>query len=253
MIGPALRAAREARGLSIEDIKVTTLMMVKQIEDLENDKFEDFSAPVYTRGFIKLYACAVGLDPNPLVAEYMATYGAGNSDNRQPVVPLEMATEAGAPLEVVTPVVPESERDHVAIPNPTAVHNRAPEPQPMPKPAAPAPAEAPAAAAPEKPAEKTPEPDLLQLMEATPAPESAAPAAPVAEAAAEAPAECFPAEIRGAFHRVPCPVNVRSAPFATPANRAGPSFRSFRAGPAIRRPVCFRTRPVVPRTAFSRP
>ena len=177
MIGPALRAAREARGLSIEDIKVTTLMMVKQIEDLENDKFEDFSAPVYTRGFIKLYARAVGLDPDPLVAEYMATYGAGNSDNRQPVVPLEMATEAGAPLEVVTPVVPESERDHVAIPDSTAVHNRAPEPQPMPKPAAPAPAEAPAAAAPEKPAEKTPEPDLLQLMEATPAPEPAAPAA----------------------------------------------------------------------------
>ena len=96
MIGPALRAAREARGLSIEDIKVTTLMMVKQIEDLENDKFEDFSAPVYTRGFIKLYARAVGLDPDPLVAEYMATYGAGNSDNRQPVVPLEMATEAMA-------------------------------------------------------------------------------------------------------------------------------------------------------------
>lgn len=221
MIGPALRAAREARGLSIEDIKVTTLMMVKQIEDLENDKFENFSAPVYTRGFIKLYARAVGLDPNPLMAEYMATYGAGNSDNRQPVVPLEMATEAGAPLEVVTPVVPESERDHVAIPDPAAVHNHAPEPQPMPKPAAPAPAEAPAAAAPEKPEEKTPEPDLLQLMEATPAPESAAPAAPAAE---ETPEKETPAAPAGKAVAAAAPLPTPRASQPQPVKRVAPAM-----------------------------
>ena len=70
MIGTTLRAAREARHLSVRDINVSTNMMIKQIEQIEANDFDGFSAPVYAKGFIKLYARAVGIDAKPLIEEY---------------------------------------------------------------------------------------------------------------------------------------------------------------------------------------
>ncbi|MGN0844643.1 MAG: helix-turn-helix domain-containing protein [Kiritimatiellia bacterium] len=96
MIGTTLRAAREARHLSIRDINVSTNMMVKQIEQIEANDFDSFSAPVYAKGFIKLYARAVGIDAKPLIDEYNRMLRDGDAKPRPPVdLPFLKASDEG--------------------------------------------------------------------------------------------------------------------------------------------------------------
>ncbi len=71
-IGAQLKAAREARGLTTSELAASINTLTQVIQNLENDDFKRMPAPVYVRGFIKLYAQAVGLDPAPLVEEYAA-------------------------------------------------------------------------------------------------------------------------------------------------------------------------------------
>jgi transcriptional regulator with XRE-family HTH domain len=69
--GATLRAAREKRRLTQAEIAETTRIKVPIIEAIENNDFSRIAAPLYGKGFIKLYAEAVGLDPEPLVRDYM--------------------------------------------------------------------------------------------------------------------------------------------------------------------------------------
>ena len=77
--GRTLREAREAKGLSISQIAETTRIMHSIIDGLENENFSGIPAPIYGRGFVKLYCEAVGLDPKPMIAEFMEIYN-GNRD-----------------------------------------------------------------------------------------------------------------------------------------------------------------------------
>ena len=70
--GRTLREAREAKGYTVAQLADATHLMHQIVEDLENENFSRIAAPIYGRGFVKLYCEAVGLDPKPLVAEYMA-------------------------------------------------------------------------------------------------------------------------------------------------------------------------------------
>jgi cytoskeletal protein RodZ len=61
--GAALAAARIRRGLSLDEITRQTRIQRHALEALEADDFEALPAMVYVRGFVRLYAQAVGLDP----------------------------------------------------------------------------------------------------------------------------------------------------------------------------------------------
>ena len=60
--GEQLRAAREARGLSLEDIASQTRIPRRHLESLEESDWSKLPAPTYTIGFAKSFASAVGLD-----------------------------------------------------------------------------------------------------------------------------------------------------------------------------------------------
>ena len=60
--GQRLRAAREAKGLTLEDIAAQTRIPRRHLESLENSDWVNLPAPTYTTGFAKSYASAVGLD-----------------------------------------------------------------------------------------------------------------------------------------------------------------------------------------------
>jgi len=77
--GQTLRAAREARGLTTKQIAEQTHMMVQTVEGLENEDFAKIVAPIYGRGFVKLYCEAVGLEPKPLVEAFMSLYNGAKS------------------------------------------------------------------------------------------------------------------------------------------------------------------------------
>ena len=70
--GKTLREAREAKGYTINQLANATNLMHQIVADLEEENFSRIAAPIYGRGFVKLYCEAVGLDPKPLIAEYMA-------------------------------------------------------------------------------------------------------------------------------------------------------------------------------------
>jgi len=71
-IGQKLKAARERRQISIADVVAATKMTGTYVKAIEADNFGMLVAPIYARGFIKLYAECVGLDPAPLLKQFGA-------------------------------------------------------------------------------------------------------------------------------------------------------------------------------------
>jgi len=61
-VGERLRAAREAKGLSLDDVAAQTRIPRRHLESLENSEWDRLPAPTYTIGFAKSYASAVDLD-----------------------------------------------------------------------------------------------------------------------------------------------------------------------------------------------
>ena len=72
--GQTLRAAREAKGYTISQIAEATHMLSTIVQNLEEENFSKIVAPIYGRGFVKLYCEAVGLDPKPLIDLFMEIY-----------------------------------------------------------------------------------------------------------------------------------------------------------------------------------
>lgn len=69
--GAPLRAAREKHRLTAAQIAEATRIKLHVIEAIEDNDFSRIAAPLYGKGFIKLYAEAVGLDPEPLIRDYL--------------------------------------------------------------------------------------------------------------------------------------------------------------------------------------
>lgn len=67
-VGAALRAAREAQGLSVADVAERIKFSVKQLEALEDGKHEALPEGAFLRGFIRSYARTLHLDETPLLA-----------------------------------------------------------------------------------------------------------------------------------------------------------------------------------------
>jgi cytoskeleton protein RodZ len=61
-VGERLREAREAAGMTLEEIATTTRIPTRHLESLEANDFTRLPAPTYTIGFAKNFAGAVGLD-----------------------------------------------------------------------------------------------------------------------------------------------------------------------------------------------
>jgi transcriptional regulator with XRE-family HTH domain len=95
--GATLRAAREKRRLSVADVVEATRIKRHLIEAIENNDFSGISAPLYGKGFIKLYAELVGLDPAPLIQDYMARYARTVRPSLKSERPPVAANEQGLP------------------------------------------------------------------------------------------------------------------------------------------------------------
>jgi hypothetical protein len=77
-IGPALQEARLKKQLTTSQVAELTRMKMQIVDDLEHDDFHRIAATIYGKGFIKLFAECVGLDPAPLIADYMLTLRGGS-------------------------------------------------------------------------------------------------------------------------------------------------------------------------------
>ena len=68
-IGEKLRAERIRRKRSIEDISRETRIAPRMLEAIEKDDFNSLPGLLFARNFVKQYALALGLDPEPILAE----------------------------------------------------------------------------------------------------------------------------------------------------------------------------------------
>ena len=73
--GQQLRAAREAAGMTLEEVATTTRIPTRHLESLENSDFDRLPAPTYTIGFAKNYAQAVGLDRREIADQLRGEVG----------------------------------------------------------------------------------------------------------------------------------------------------------------------------------
>lgn len=66
-IGAQLRQAREAQGLAIDDVALQLKFAPRQIESLEQERFDRLPGPTIARGMVRNYARLLKLDPEPLI------------------------------------------------------------------------------------------------------------------------------------------------------------------------------------------
>ena len=55
-VGERLKAEREAKQLSTSQVAEATRMKIQTIEQIERNEFDKIAAPIYARGFIRMYA-----------------------------------------------------------------------------------------------------------------------------------------------------------------------------------------------------
>lgn len=78
--GQMLRKAREAKGLSINEMAKALRLTAAQIENLEADQFLEFRTPTFVRGYLRAYAKQVNIDESALFSVFE------QQDNRKPDV-----------------------------------------------------------------------------------------------------------------------------------------------------------------------
>ncbi len=155
-VGQILRDARESKGLTVAQAVEGTRSQSQVIQALEQDDFSRFPAPIYTRGFIKLYAEYLGLDASELISLYQAR----NAEADKLVRPASVLRPGSShpPAAPAQELAPELDFQSPA-PSPEAV-NPTDKSEPVPPPLAPKPVaselelpfDRPAAPPPSKPA-----------------------------------------------------------------------------------------------------
>jgi cytoskeleton protein RodZ len=79
-VGQELAAAREARGLALADIAQQLKFAARQLEALEQERFEVLPGGTFARGMVRSYARLLKLDPEPLVERIAGRFAAPDAN-----------------------------------------------------------------------------------------------------------------------------------------------------------------------------
>lgn len=85
-LGPYLRETREARGLQLDYLVSTTRISKNYLVAIEAGEFEKLPNPAYVKGFLRLYAGAVGISGDDIVAIYDRTDALPKEPEEKPVI-----------------------------------------------------------------------------------------------------------------------------------------------------------------------
>jgi len=101
-VGASLRRLREAQGWSMDDVSARVKFSVRQIDALENERWDDLPKGLSLRGLIRNYVRMLDADAEALIAALEARAGA-TAIQREPLVvdstsrPLYQEPDSGAP------------------------------------------------------------------------------------------------------------------------------------------------------------
>lgn len=77
-LGVFLRTARLNQGLELSTIAAETKIAIQNLIALEEDNRPALPADVFVRGFVKLYAAHLGLDPQEAIRRFEGQWGPGH-------------------------------------------------------------------------------------------------------------------------------------------------------------------------------
>jgi cytoskeletal protein RodZ len=100
-IGSQLRAAREAQGLTLEQVFKSTRIKASFLEAIEANQFQALPGPVQARGFVRSYANFLGLDGEQLASALDADRTVTTEVRPMPAAPVSTATSPAATKPLV--------------------------------------------------------------------------------------------------------------------------------------------------------
>lgn len=95
--GHRLRDARERRGLSLDAIAASTKINGSLFAELERGELKHWPAGIYRRAFFREYTAAIGLDPEPLLPDFLRLFP------EDPSVSADTAVRAETPRMTLAP------------------------------------------------------------------------------------------------------------------------------------------------------
>jgi cytoskeletal protein RodZ len=69
--GKKFRQAREAKGISLDDVSNVTKISARMLQAIEEDHFDQLPGGVFNKGFIRAYAKHLGLNPEEAINDYL--------------------------------------------------------------------------------------------------------------------------------------------------------------------------------------
>ena len=73
--GQKLKAEREKRSITLDQISLTTKIGTRMLQALEDDKFSQLPGGIFNKGFVRAYARCVGIDEDQAVSDYLEAAG----------------------------------------------------------------------------------------------------------------------------------------------------------------------------------
>lgn len=100
-VGSQLSVARLRHGWTVEEAAARTRLHVNVIRNLEADRFDKLPSLAYIRGFLRIYARELGLDPKTILREFQP----GSSDMEDSILDLRPEMLESLPTRAAEPVV----------------------------------------------------------------------------------------------------------------------------------------------------
>ena|SRR5438105_1873996 len=82
--GGSLKREREKRGITLDDVSLSTKIGLRMLRALEEENFEQLPGGIFNKGFVRAYARHLGIDEEQAVADYLEAAG----ESAPPVEPV---------------------------------------------------------------------------------------------------------------------------------------------------------------------
>jgi len=105
--GAILKRCREYHELTLEEVEESTKIGAVYLSALEEDQISQFASLAYLKGFLRIYATYLGLNPDDMIRLYEKLYLPGNSRaNQDPKVSTTSASQPGKKFPIQKLAIP---------------------------------------------------------------------------------------------------------------------------------------------------
>ncbi|MBI4475770.1 MAG: DUF4115 domain-containing protein, partial [Acidobacteria bacterium] len=101
-VGTQLREARQARGVTLEQVAASTKVSRQTLDHIDHNRFNRLPGGILTKGYLRAYAAQVGLNPEQIVRSYLVQCFGETGENLPlvPPRPMEVESHSGRSLAI---------------------------------------------------------------------------------------------------------------------------------------------------------